>query len=195
MISCLVVFATGLPLARWDRLLRSDWHCCGRALPLGPALGGFGTPRPTILQLFVYLEVTPTIGSLLQMEPRRMKRAIFLGSALLLVLETAWSALGLAMVGFESGLREDPVAVLLRRNGSVASAVLALGCSAVLSTILGTNLALRSFLGDSRWAYGLCALLPALAPKEAFFAAIDFAGATRFGRPIHIGPLQEQLNI
>ena len=36
--------------------------------------------RPSILQLFVYLEVTPSIASILQLKRRRIKRAIFVGS-------------------------------------------------------------------------------------------------------------------
>ncbi|CAK9067185.1 unnamed protein product [Durusdinium trenchii] len=169
VLASFVVFGTGLPLAHWDRLLRSDWRNYARSFP-------------TILQLFVYLEVTPSIGSLLQLQPSRMKRAIFVGSVLLLILETAWSALGLALVPFHGGLREDPVTVLLRQGGPVASAVLGLGCFAVVTTILGTNLALRSFCRGAKllppsWAYSLGVLLPALAPKGAFFAAIDFAGA------------------
>ncbi|CAK9084504.1 unnamed protein product [Durusdinium trenchii] len=144
VLASFVVFGTGLPLAHWDRLLRSDWRNYARSF--------------------------------------RMKRAIFVGSVLLLILETAWSALGLALVPFHGGLREDPVTVLLRQGGPVASAVLGLGCFAVVTTILGTNLALRSFCRGAKllppsWAYSLGVLLPALAPKGAFFAAIDFAGA------------------
>ncbi|CAK9067186.1 unnamed protein product [Durusdinium trenchii] len=149
VLASFVVFGTGLPLAHWDRLLRSDWRNYARSFP-------------TILQLFVYLEVTPSIGSLLQLQPSRMKRAIFVGSVLLLILETAWSALGLALVPFHGGLREDPVTVLLRQGGPVASAVLGLGGAKLL---------------PPSWAYSLGVLLPALAPKGAFFAAIDFAGA------------------
>lgn len=169
VVASLVVFGTGLPLAQWHRLARTDWHSCARSLP-------------SILQLFVYLEVTPSIASILQLKRRRIKRAIFVGSALLLLLESTWSALGLALVPFHGGLREDPVALLLGQNGPVSSAVLALGCFAVLTTILGTNLALRSFCGDAKpraalASYSFCVLTPALAPKGAFFAAIDFAGA------------------
>lgn len=169
VLASMVVFGTGLPLAEWHRLNRSDWHSCARSFP-------------SIMQLFVYLEVTPSIASILELKRKRIKRAIFVGSALLLFLEAFWSALGLALVPFHGGLRADPVALLLGQNGPIAFAVLALGCFAVLTTILGTNLALRSFCGGAKplvalVSYSFCALAPAFAPKSAFFAAIDFAGA------------------
>ncbi|CAJ1443389.1 unnamed protein product, partial [Effrenium voratum] len=162
-----LLFARGLPLAQWHRLNRSEWSGCGRCFP-------------TILQLFVYCEVIPTTQSMLR-QPCRMKRAIFLGSALLLVVEAAWSALGLALVPDAlGGLRRDPVAVLLGQGGFISSAVLALGLCAVLTTILGTNLALRSFFHENQrgaLVYGLATLVPCIAPGSAFFGAIDFAGA------------------
>eukprot|EP00439_Symbiodinium_sp_Y106_P032850 s2276_g3.t3 len=132
VIACVALFAVGVPLADWSRLNRASWLAC---------LPSF----PTILQLFVYLEVIPTLGTLLKMDAQRMKRAILIGSVLLLVLELAWSGLGLGLVPFVRGLRADPVDVLLGQGGPVSAAVLLLGCCAVSTTILGTNLALRSF--------------------------------------------------
>ncbi|CAJ1388637.1 unnamed protein product [Effrenium voratum] len=172
-----LLFARGLPLAQWHRLNRSEWSGCGRCLRRSCKRASRG---PTILQLFVYCEVIPTTQSMLR-QPCRMKRAIFLGSALLLVVEAAWSALGLALVPDAlGGLRRDPVAVLLGQGGFISSAVLALGLCAVLTTILGTNLALRSFFHENQrgaLVYGLATLVPCIAPGSAFFGAIDFAGA------------------
>ncbi|CAE7203728.1 unnamed protein product, partial [Symbiodinium necroappetens] len=68
VIACVALFTVGVPLADWSRLSRASWLAC---------LPSF----PTILQLFVYLEVIPTLGTLLKMDARRMKRAILIGSA------------------------------------------------------------------------------------------------------------------
>ena len=45
-------------------------------------------PSPTILQLFVYLEVIPTLAGILNRNPQRIKRAILVGSATSMQAET-----------------------------------------------------------------------------------------------------------
>ena len=48
--------------------------------------------------------------------------------ALLLLLESTWSALGLALVPFHGGLREDPVALLLGLSMHLCSDYALLSC-------------------------------------------------------------------
>ena len=46
----------------------------------GSSCSGHGNLSPSIMQLFVYLEVTPSIASILELKRKRIKRAIFVGS-------------------------------------------------------------------------------------------------------------------
>eukprot|EP00931_Biecheleriopsis_adriatica_P102045 TRINITY_DN77072_c0_g1_i1.p1 TRINITY_DN77072_c0_g1~~TRINITY_DN77072_c0_g1_i1.p1 ORF type:complete len:264 (+),score=44.54 TRINITY_DN77072_c0_g1_i1:1-792(+) len=172
-----VVFAAGISLADWSRLARADWQASARSLP-------------TILQLFVYSEVTPTLCSMLNGDAGRIKRAILVGSLGLLLIELGWSALGLGLVPFFAsggGLRADPIDVLLQSAGPVATGIASLGACAVTTTIIGTYLALRAFFADALGsvtqasaalvAAVLMALAVASTSPEIFFGVIDFAGA------------------
>eukprot|EP00965_Chrysotila_dentata_P035725 1189336-Pleurochrysis_carterae.AAC.1 len=110
-----------------------------------------------------------------------------MGSLLLLALQLGWSCLGIALAPF--GGPRDPLDVLLSAGGPVAAATVALGACATLTTVIGTNAALRAFWSDACGtrraelctpAFALTALAPALlaaASKDAIFRALDFAGA------------------
>lgn len=165
----------GVPLANWNNLMRVDWAVCLRCVP-------------TVLQLFVFLEVTPVICSLLHYDTRRVRRAVLVGSGAMLLFELAWSALGISMVPFHPLLRSDPVDVLLGSGGHVSTSAAVLGLCAVVTTIISVNLALKAFFRDlcasrrhfimpSFVAASLLPLLVALASPDGFFAVLDFAGA------------------
>mmetsp|Transcript_40474 Transcript_40474/g.130036 ORF Transcript_40474/g.130036 Transcript_40474/m.130036 type:complete len:500 (-) Transcript_40474:11-1510(-) len=170
------MFAMCLPLADWSQLAYQNWSLCWRSVP-------------SILQLFVFCEVVPTICQMLSFDIRRIRRAILAGSLVLLAVEAAWSILGvsLSQVSQNSVLSVDPVARLLSLGGPIASAVFTLAACAVTTTITGTFLALQDFFADESLSRGsslarfalsvVLPLLAAVSAQDAFYAAIDFAGA------------------
>lgn len=172
-----VMFVIGLPLMDWSQLGYARWGLCWRSVP-------------SVLQLFVYCEVVPTLCHLLSLDRRRIRRSIFAGSLVLLFVEATWAALGLGLAGgplVGGPVANDPVQRLLARGGALGGAVLVLGACAIATTIIGTVLALRSFFADlcpGRGSAVVCSglaagvpLLIALGAQDVFFAAIDFAGA------------------
>lgn len=171
-----------LPLATVARLTRADWSHCWES-------------APTLLQLHVYAEVVPSICESLGHERMSVRRALLVGSLLLLFVQLSWATLGVAAVPFAAGaLRTDPVDALLGGGGRLAAATTFAGATAVVTTILGTARALHTFCADAcrqksdgsvpRGAVLFVTLIgvPALvacraSASAAFFGAIDFAGA------------------
>ncbi|CAE8630845.1 unnamed protein product [Polarella glacialis] len=142
------LFAAGAPAADWSRLARADWLPCWRSMP-------------TILQLFVYLEIVPSVCFALGFQRRRVRRALLSGSLLLLFIEVGWAALGLGLVPVTAAnmLRSDPVEILLSSGGPVATMIFALAMCAISTTegpaclciasVFGTNLAVKTYLEDA----------------------------------------------
>jgi amino acid permease len=223
-VSLAIFFACGAPLADWTALYRADW----------PAAYG---SAPTILQLLVYNEIVPTVCALLKFDRRRVRRALGWGAALLLLILSSWSALGICLaaavgsgaVGVSAlgagAVPSDPVAMLLSSRSALGGSASVLAACAVSTTVLATNLALQTLFTDladrsvqssgsatappadkralvsetsspseanqasrasrSRgwWRLGalplslLASLICASLSPDAFFGAIDFAGA------------------
>ena len=173
------LFVAGFPAAQWSRLGRASYPAAAALLP-------------TALQLLVFAEIVPTVCDLLGRDPGRVRKAVVLGGALPFVLETAWSALGLALVPWDAAagtLRSDPVNVLLAggAGGTVAASLAALAACAIGTTVIGTLLAVDHLAQDTpffrsrKWlARGLSVgapLLVALAGPGVYFSAIDWAGS------------------
>jgi tyrosine-specific transport protein len=172
-----LLFVRGVPAADWTRLLTVQNY---RGLP---------EVIPTCLQLLVYGEILPTICNYLNFQERPIRWAIGLGSFLPLILEIGWAALGISLNPGTSGHLEDPVALLLQA-GPIQLPLLCLAISAILTTILGSYLALQSTMDDAfrrsgkkpnRLSSASWIVLPALAiasiSPSLFLQAIDFAGS------------------
>lgn len=103
---------------------------------------------PTFLQLLVYGEILPSVCQLLNYDSKKIKISVFIGSFLPLILEVGWAGLGLAMTSSSSSSQTDPVDVLLSTGGPVQLPLFTLAITAILTTILGSYLALQSAFDD-----------------------------------------------
>mmetsp|Transcript_26332 Transcript_26332/g.32454 ORF Transcript_26332/g.32454 Transcript_26332/m.32454 type:complete len:622 (+) Transcript_26332:76-1941(+) len=107
---------------------------------------------PTFLQLLVYGEIVPSVCELLKYEIKSIRFAILIGSFLTLCLQIGWSALGISLIppnGFiNGGEAMDAVNILLESGGSVQLPLLCLATTAILTTILGSYLALMTISND-----------------------------------------------
>jgi len=131
ILSTFSVFGCGFGIADWSRLgMSSNWSSVPGALP-------------SLLQLLVYGEIVPTVCQLLKYNTKRIKMAITIGSILTLFLQIGWSGLGLSLVS--SGSAVD---VLLANAGPVRLPLFCLAITAILTTILGSYLALLSTVTD-----------------------------------------------
>jgi tyrosine-specific transport protein len=172
-----LLFTLGLPAADWSRLSAvQNFEALPQAIP-------------TCLQLLVYGEILPTVCHYLNFKKRPIAWAIGLGSILPLFLEIGWAALGIGLNPGIGGSLQDPVALLLQ-TGPIQVPLFCLAISAILTTILGSYLALKSTMDDvlggsginrSRLFSGSLIVLPALAiasiSPSLFLQAIDFAGS------------------
>jgi tyrosine-specific transport protein len=188
-----VLFGVGSPTADWSRLVATG----------GTNANWSGLPRaiPTFLQLLVYGEILPTVCQMLNYQRGPIRWAISVGSLLPLLLEVGWAALGIALVPSGTAMG-DPVDALLAA-GPIQGPLFILAVTAILTTIVGSYLALQStfndvFPGSSSsssskrntkkavpWRRRLVAassiVLPALSiasiSPDIFLRAIDFAGS------------------
>lgn len=132
LVSCMAVFGCGVQIADWSNLtLNSNWSSVFPAIP-------------TFLQLLVYGEIIPSICEMLKYNTKHVHSAIVLGSFMTLCLQIGWSGLGLCLVSSSSSLRVDPVNILLSSSGPVQIPLFCLAFTAILTTILGSYLALLS---------------------------------------------------
>ena len=174
------LFSTGAPAADWSGLTATNsWASLPGAIP-------------TFLQLLVYGEILPTVCQLLKYRVKPIRLAIILGSILPLGLEIGWAALGMGLVP-PSSTMGDPVDLLLAA-GPVQRPLLVLAVTAILTTIIGSYLALQSTFDDvfpadkaprkapfRRLTAATSIVIPALAiasiSPDLFLRAIDFAGS------------------
>ena len=106
---------------------------------------------PTFLQLLVYGEIIPVVCNLLNFDVFCIKMSIFGGALLTLGLQLGWSGLGTLLVPPQLQLGStiiDPVTVLLNTGGSIRTSLFCLALTAILTTILGSYLALISVYQD-----------------------------------------------
>jgi len=143
LVSAVAVAAKGVPSAKWTRI--------GIGRPIGGASWkALPESVPVFLQLLVYGEILPTVCELLDYRTRPIRQAVAIGSMLTLVLQIGWAALGLCLIPTGGSSRSlDPVTVLLStKNSPVRLPLLCLSVTAILTTILGSYLALESAYKD-----------------------------------------------
>ena len=146
LISAAWLFGAGAPVADWSRLSSSSAAVVGG----GGGVGWAGLPRavPTLLQLLVYGEILPVVCRKLRYETGPIRSALVLGSAVPLIVEVGWAALGTALGGAAAGTGGDPVDILLAPGGPVRAPLLTLATAAILTTVIGSYLALQSIFDD-----------------------------------------------
>jgi tyrosine-specific transport protein len=133
LLSAMSVFGCGIQMADWSRLsVSNNWSSIPSAIP-------------TFLQLLVYGEIVPSVCQILKYNTKHIHGAIILGSIMTLCLQIGWSGLGLSLV---SSSAIDPVNVLLSSSGPVRIPLFCLAFTAILTTILGSYLALLSTVND-----------------------------------------------
>ena len=187
LLSTFTVFGCGIGLADWSRLsVANSWSSIPSAVP-------------TFLQLLVYGEIVPTVCQILNYNTKHVHSAIIFGSLMTLCLQIGWSGLGISLVASATSI--DPVAVLLASSGPVQIPLFCLALTAILTTLLGSYLALLSTANDfiqqkekiktetepSSNTFGfrmkiasvitLPASLIACSSPSIFLRAIDFAGS------------------
>ena len=141
ILSAFSVFGCGFGIADFSRLgMSSNWSALGGALP-------------SLLQLLVYGEIVPTVCQLLKYNTKRIQMAITIGSFLTLCLQIGWSGLGLGLfsglgVSLELVSSGSAVDVLLATASPVRLPLFSLAVTAILTTILGSYLALLSTVTD-----------------------------------------------
>lgn len=135
-----LLFVMGIPAANWSLLgVPQLWKTLPQSIP-------------TFLQLLVYGEILPTVCQYLDYQVRPIQWAIAIGSLLPLILEVGWAALGMGLRPTTTGLMpKDPVTLLLT-TGPIQIPLLCLALSAILTTILGSYLALQSTFDDLVWS-------------------------------------------
>ena len=139
LLSALAVFGFGVKDAVWSRLfLSNDWNVVPNSIP-------------TFLQLLVYGEIVPSVCTLLKYNVGAIRIAIFIGSFLTLCLQLGWSALGISLIppGSIGGTsNNDAVNILLSQQVQLKVPVICLAITAILTTILGSYLALLTTFND-----------------------------------------------
>lgn len=182
LISTLTVFAIGSGTADWSQLTATgNWFNVSQSIP-------------TFLQLLVYGEIVPTVCQFLNYNTKLIHTAIALGSFMTLCLQISWSGLGISLTGTTGG---DAVTALLASNSPVQFPLFCLAITAILTTILGSYLALLSTATDfmkrhvgnkvntqslrQRLKVGSLIAIPAMliscSSPTIFLKAIDFAGS------------------
>lgn len=133
----------------------ANWNCLGMGSLISSSYGiDFGIISniiPTFLQLLVYGEIVPCVCELLRYKTKPIRLSILLGSFLTLLLQIGWSGLGMSMISSTtSGLvdNNDVVNLLLQQGGIVRLPLLCLSVTAILTTILGSYLALLTMFNN-----------------------------------------------
>ncbi len=133
----------------------AEWNCLGIAslstTTYGIDFRIISNIIPTFLQLLVYGEIVPCVCELLRYKTKPIHLSILLGSFLTLLLQIGWSGLGLSMISSTTpGLvdNNDVVNLLLQQGGIVRFPLLCLSVTAILTTILGSYLALLTMFNN-----------------------------------------------
>jgi hypothetical protein len=160
LLSAAAVFASGYPSADWSRLgtfgiTAGSTAATATATAVTNHWSMLPDAIPTFLQLLVYGEIVPAVCQLLNYNIRSIRMAITAGSFMTLCLQVGWSALGISLVDAATttttttaAVAMDPVNVLLAQGGLVKFPLLCLAATAILTTILGSYLALLSTVND-----------------------------------------------
>lgn len=139
----LATFATlmGVGIANMDmaNVAHSDWT---RSL----------STVPTFLQVLNFANLLPIVCTYLGGDLKRIREAVFIGSAIPLLVCMAWDVVALGLVPFQggTGLLADPVNVLIS-TGSVwvSNLVIVFSICAVYTTLIGTYFTLDEFFAET----------------------------------------------
>ena len=188
-IMAIVLFGAGAPAADWSHLATS-----------GSGWSNVPAAIPTFLHFLIYGEILPNVCQLLRYQVGPIRLAIALGSVLPLGLEVGWAALGIALLPSITTEKVigDPVNAMLAAGGPIQVPLFILAGAAILTTIIGSYLALNSAFEDlfpprivehekkdRGWIFNLVATTSIVAPSlvnasispDLFLQAIDFAGS------------------
>ena len=201
LLSIVGIFGFGIQSADWTRLgllvgLRSNSSI---------DFNNISSAIPTFLQLLVYGEIVPCVCELLDYKTNAIRLAIIIGSFMTLCLQIGWSGLGISLISSTaaSSMQFDVVNDLLQKGGLICLPLMSLAATAILTTILGSYLALMSMFNNiyfkifkqkeseqtsisnaplkQRFAVGSMITVPALliasTSPTMFLRAIDFAGS------------------
>ena len=199
LLSIFAVFTCGIPSA--------DFRCLGLTSALGNIQrSNLSDAIPIFLQLLVYGEIIPSVCELLNYESKAIRTAIVSGSFLTLCLQISWSALGISLLSPSVGadiITNDVLNMLIQKGGALKVPLLSLATTAILTTILGSYVALQSMINNiyskisnvptskmtsassnslrQRLVVGSIISIPALliasTSPTIFLKAIDFAGS------------------
>ena len=148
LASVLGVFVCGVPNANWNQL-----GITGTS-PVASVMMNVSQKRlidiiPTFLQLLVYGEIIPCVCQILNYNIKAIRIAIAMGSFLTLCLQIGWSGLGIALMApLASKASNDVVNILLQSGGTVQLPLSCLSITAILTTILGSYLALLTMCNN-----------------------------------------------
>lgn len=148
LASVLGVFLCGVPNADWNQLgITGASRVAG--VMMNTSQKGLTDIIPTFLQLLVYGEIIPCVCQILKYNIKAIRVAIAMGSFLTLCLQIGWSGLGIAlMTPLASNASNDVVNILLQSGGTVQLPLSCLSITAILTTILGSYLALLTMCNN-----------------------------------------------
>jgi len=153
-----------------------------------------------VLTAFGYHVVIPSLASYLHDNIHKLKKAIWIGSAIPLIGYSLWQIATLGIVpisgalsiesAYEMGMSGAEVLYELSQNSWITAIGTCFAFSAIITSFLGVSMSLFDFLTDGlrkkaygaiKWKIFILALLPplyfALTYKRAFLSALEFAGA------------------
>ncbi|EKX39774.1 hypothetical protein GUITHDRAFT_143172 [Guillardia theta CCMP2712] len=141
LLSLLAIIGMGAGQANFSRLLVSSFTPHKLLLQM-----------PIMLQILMYLQVVPTVCSMLNGKPDRIRIAVLVGSLLPLLVCLLWSAVGIALVPSNGGaLSMDPVDFLLSQcDGSsiLPTATGLIAFAAIGTTLIGIYLIIAQYLHE-----------------------------------------------
>lgn len=153
-----------------------------------------------VLTAFGYHVVIPSLASYLHDDIHKLKKAIWIGSAIPLVGYSLWQVAVLGIVpmdgplsiqyAYEHGMSGAEILEELSQNSWITGIGTGFAFFAIITSFLGVSMSLFDFLTDGlkkkafgqlKWKIFILALLPplyfALTYKRAFLTALEYAGA------------------
>eukprot|EP01038_Epipyxis_sp_PR26KG_P008744 gene8744-11816_t len=133
--------------AGWELARVTQGADYGLLLPVG--LSAHLWAIPTIMQLLVYSEIVPIVYVRMNKDVKKVKLALTIGSFIPLLMCTIWTVVALGIIPVAQRAVNDPLAMLMSsKSTALSTAVLTLGLSAIITTMIGTVLATKNFYED-----------------------------------------------
>lgn len=156
---------------------------------------------PVMFVAFVYHNVVPVVTTQLEGDRAKIRRSIFIGSLIPLLMFLVWNAVVLGSVEVDSTAAVDPLEILRTStiNPKLGVLISVFSEFAIATSFIGFVYGLRNFFEDvlrypvnlklRRWVIYALVLVPPIAPSilnpNIFFEAMDSAGA--FGVSVLFG--------